>query len=74
MESLGEIHFSLSRILNKAWEIITEIYVEDKENTQSNIAQGSLWLVSWERMHCGSLDYVSMQGSKEDPGATGHLR
>lgn len=32
MGSLGEIHFSLSRILNKVWEIITEIYVDDQEN------------------------------------------
>lgn len=27
---LGDIPFSISRILNKAWEVVIEIHVEDK--------------------------------------------
>lgn len=41
---------------------MTEIFVGDTGNTQSNVMQGSLWLVSRERMCYGGLDYI-LQGS-----------
>lgn len=62
MGSLGEIHFSLSRILNKVWEIITEIYVDDQENkhTIKYSTRQSVVSVMRERVHCGCLDYILM--------------